>query len=805
MTTSSEPLVLQVKSRLLPLSAWLGAAERLIERLPRSRIPLELEAGRDVEVIDVHKGDYKSTGNSPSFAMTFYPALPQVGWYYLEAALVRNNGSRDASICADIRPEGKESIVIPIPSNLRGSVREVFYLPPNISALRWLPTAAAGYFSQSRLLLHRITPLESVLRRMSRVIFDLWRFRNRAVDFNADIGGWGALSNLQEAYQRTATLRLHRPLDNAYPAFIAVHDTLKQADIRCMRKQLRQLAQRPLISLIMFVEFPEESGFRAALASVIGQIYPHWELLLAGHFSADAKTVALIDEYRSNNVQIKIVPATPGANLASTFNRALELAQGEFVMRIDQHDRITPHAVFLLAQEINTHPDAALVYSDDDRMDDDNHRHDPRFKPDWNPELFFTHDYMAHLVLYRHVRLLEVGGYRSGFEGAEDYDLTLRYIRDVPRAKIRHVAKILCHSRSRNQPLSAAAAALPVHDRNMESRQHAAMMALQAYFDGSGITVSEGLVPGICRIKYPLPPRPPLVSIIIPTRDQVEILMKCVNSIRQHTDYENWEMLVVDNQSAQPETLACFAQLQSDPRIRVIHYESKFNYSALNNFAVQHARGEVLALLNNDVEVIAPGWLTEMVSHALRPEVGAVGAKLLYSNGTVQHGGVILGMGGVAGHAHRYLKGDAHGYCQRAVATQNLSAVTGACLVVRKGRYREVGGLNETDLAVAFNDIDFCLKLVSAGYRNVFTPHALLYHHESLSRGPDDTPEKHARFTRECEYMKNTWAEMLENDHAYNPNLTLEFETFALGEHRQAGQESSTKNAVGVGGAGWQP
>ncbi len=313
---------------------------------------------------------------------------------------------------------------------------------------------------------------------------------------------------------------------------------------------------------------------------------------------------------------------------------------------------------------------------------------------------------------------------------------------------------------------------------------HSEKRALETYFEDSGITVEDGPAPGLYRIKHPLPEHPPLVSIIIPTRDQVEILKKCVESIRQNTEYENWEMLIVDNQSVESETHIYLDQIQDDPRIKVIHYEKTFNYSALNNFAVQYAQGEVLALLNNDVEVISKGWLTEMVSHAIRLEIGAVGAKLLYSNGTVQHAGVILGLGGVAGHAHRYLKGDEHGYCHRAVVTQNLSAVTGACMVVRKSCYREVGGLNESDLAVAFNDIDFCLKLVTAGYRNVFTPFALLYHHESISRGADDTPEKHARFTHEFEYMKKIWGAILQKDLAYNPNLTLEFETFALGNNR---------------------
>lgn len=785
MTTVSEPLLEQVKSRLLPLSALMIAVERLIERLPRRLIRVELKPTDDVAVINVSKGDYKATGNAPFFVMTLEPASPQGGWYYLEAALVRNNGSREASICADIRYEGKEKITIPIPTNLRGTVREVFYLPPNVRALLWSPTAAPGFFSQSQLLIHKITRLEGNLRRIGRVIFDLWRFRNRTPATNAGFKWWDGITNLQDAYRRTATLRLNRMMDNDYPAFIALNDNLKEADIRAMRKQVLQLPLRPVISLIMPVQAPNEELFRAALDAVSGQIYPHWELLLAGDFSADSQSFAIANEYLGKNVQIKIVPVNPDAKLAVTLNRALELAQGEFVTRINQHGQITPHALFLLALEISKHPDADLVYTDDDSIDDNNQRHDPRFKPDWNPDLFFSYNYLANLTFYRHERLLELGGYRPGFEGAEDYDLSLRYLRDVSEKIIRHIPRVLYHSRTTSQEISSTTSPLLEEFSCERVAHHSEIRALETYFEGSGITVEDGPAPGLYQIKHPLPEYPPLVSIIIPTRDKVEILKKCVESIQQKTEYENWEMLVIDNQSVESETHIYLDQIQSDPRIKVIHYEKAFNYSALNNFAVLHAQGEVLALLNNDVEVISKGWLTEMVSHAIRMDIGVVGAKLLYSNGTVQHAGVILGLGGVAGHAHRYLKGDEHGYCHRAVVTQNLSAVTGACMVVRKSCYQEVGGLNETDLGVAFNDIDFCLKLVATGYRNVFTPFALLYHHESISRGPDDTPEKHARFLHEFEYMRRIWGGILQNDAAYNPNLTLEFETFALSNNRE--------------------
>ena len=333
---------------------------------------------------------------------------------------------------------------------------------------------------------------------------------------------------------------------------------------------------------------------------------------------------------------------------------------------------------------------------------------------------------------------------------------------------IRHIPKILYSCRTLNQGATT------------DVSHASGLRALQERLRPAGATATTGAFAGTYRVSHPLPAKSPLVTIIIPTRDKVEILKKCIESIQQKTDYPNWEMLVIDNGSIEPATLEYFRELKEDCRIRVLAYGKPFNYSAINNFAARQAKGDVLALLNNDLEVIAPQWLGEMVSHAIRPEIGAVGAKLLYPDGTVQHAGVVLGIGGVAGHVHRYLPSDDPGYCYRASVTQNLSAVTGACMLVRKAAYWQVGGLNEASLAVAFNDIDFCLKLREAGYRNLYTPYAVLTHHESISRGRDDTEEKNKIFRQEYAYMQDTWQGKLRDDPAYNVNLTAEFENFSL-------------------------
>jgi glycosyltransferase involved in cell wall biosynthesis len=591
MSTRLEYHLELVKSRLLPLSLLERVLEWFVERLPRRLIRVELRLNNDLAIINESRGEYKATGFAPCFEMKFTPSSPLGGWYYLEAALVRNNGSREACIRADFRSESNKSITIPIPTNLRGTVREVLHLPSDVATLLWLPTAAPGFFSQSQLLVHKITPLESTLRRLHRVLFDLWRFRARAAVTRGGLSWWAAISDLDEAYQRTAALRIKRLMGNDYPSFIAIHDTLKKSEVAAMRRQASQMPQRPAISLIMSVQSPIKGYLREALNSVCGQIYPHWELLLVGDFSTDTQCLAIANEYQSKDARVKIIPVVFGAAITAALNGALAVAQGEFIARIGQYDQIPPHALLFLVHEVCNYPDAELIYADSDSIDEAGKRHDPRFKPDWNPDLFYSHNYLGKPTFYRLVRVKELGGYRPGFDGEEDYDLSLRYLRDIPAVGIKHIAKILIHCRTDSQfPL--------------EGEHGSGKRALTAYFEGSGIAVEDSASSGLYRIKHCLPAQPPLVSIIVPTRDRVDILKNCIESIQEKTDYENWEIIVVDNQSVEFETLAYFDQIKTSSRIKIIHYEKSFNFSALNNFAVQFAQGEVLALLNNDVEVI---------------------------------------------------------------------------------------------------------------------------------------------------------------------------------------------------------
>jgi GT2 family glycosyltransferase len=307
----------------------------------------------------------------------------------------------------------------------------------------------------------------------------------------------------------------------------------------------------------------------------------------------------------------------------------------------------------------------------------------------------------------------------------------------------------------------------------------AAEKALNEHFERVGIDASVLSTAYGFRAQYSLPKNPPLVSLIIPTRNGLKLIRQCINSIIEKTTYPNYEIIVVDNASDDPEVLSYFESIASEYKVRILRDDRPFNYSQLNNTAVEDAKGEIIGLINNDIEVITPEWLSEMVSHALRPEVGAVGAKLLYPDDTVQHAGVVLGIGGVAGHSHKHFPGESNGYFSRMGLISEYSAVTAACLVIKKSVYNQVGGFNERDLTVAFNDVDFCLRVRAAGYRNVWTPYAELYHYESVTRGYENTPEKQARFNAEVEYMKEKWGKLLEIDPAYSPNLTLDHQDFS--------------------------
>lgn len=620
----------------------------------------------------------------------------------------------------------------------------------------------------------RLKSLARIVRLGSRRLAspgDIPRLTRRTIALYRE-GGWPLLRGL---IARDAAL-LDAHLDGrGYDKWVNLYDTFTPAQQETLRHDAANLARSPLISIIMPVYNPPQRFIEAAINSVRAQIYPHWELCIADDASTAPHVREILEHHRQRDKRIKIVYRPQNGHIAQASNSALELATGDWIAMLDHDDLLRPHALYEVAAEINRHPDATVIYSDEDKIDENGHRFDPFFKPDYSPETLLTMNYLNHLTVHRTQLVRQAGGWRVGFEGSQDYDLNLRILEHVRPTTVRHIPKILYHWRAIQGSTATSVAEKPY---TWEIGRH----AIQEHLARTGVaaTVEPAPATPFYRIRPAIPQPAPMVSLIIPTRDGVDHLRKCIESIRGKTTYRPYEIIVVDNGSTDPEALDYLASIACYDNVRILRHDAPFNYSEINNIAVREARGPIVGLINNDIEVISPEWLSEMVGWASLPQIGCVGAKLLYGNDTIQHAGVILGLNGVAGHSHKYADRNTPGYACRLKVSQNLSAVTAACLLVRKETYEAVGGLDETHLKVAFNDVDFCLKVREAGYRNLWTPFAELYHHESLSRGAEDNPEKLARFKSEVRTMQSRWGDKLLVDPYYSPNLTIGREDFSL-------------------------
>ena len=559
-----------------------------------------------------------------------------------------------------------------------------------------------------------------------------------------------------------------------YSEWIRQYDTLTDTDRTALRSAVTKLSQKPLISVVMPTYNADPAWLREAIESVRSQLYQNWELCIADDASTSEAALTVLKEYQALDPRIKVEFRAENGHISKATNSAIALAVGDWVALLDHDDVLTEHALAWVAITLEQHPQAKLVYSDEDKLNDNGERFDPYFKCEWNRALFYSHNMITHLGVYRRDLLNTIGGFRHEFVGAQDYDLALRCIEHMDDSQIVHIPRILYHWRvhggsTSNGDLSAKPYAMFAGER-----------ALNEHFQRMGIPARSQFVGHGYRAHYALPENPPLVSIVVPTRNKHELVQLCVDSIWAKTHYPKFEIVLVDNGSDDPEALACFTRLAEAGKIRLLRYDKPFNYSAINNFGVSQAAGEVICLLNNDIEVISPDWLNEMVAIALQPKTGAVGAKLLFPDETVQHAGVICGTGGWAGHAHKSFPAMSHGYSGRATLINEFSAVTGACLVVTKAKFDAVGGLDAEQLKVACNDVDFCLKLRANGLHNIFTPYALLYHHESATRGYEDNPEKVARFKSEVAIMHARWGKAMTDDPCYSPNLSLSHEDFSL-------------------------
>lgn len=528
------------------------------------------------------------------------------------------------------------------------------------------------------------------------------------------------------------------------------------------KSPVKRLKYRPLISFIIPVYNVKPEYLKACIDSVLAQTYKNIEICIVDDASTSKETLDALKLYEKRK-NVKIKHRAKNGHISRTSNDALKMASGEYVALMDNDDIIPDNAIYEVVLALNEDPTIDMVYTDEDKIDIDGKRCLPNFKSDFAPDTFFSSNYMSHLGVLRKSIIDKIGGFRVGFEGAQDYDLYLRFLEKTDR--VYHLPKILYHWRMVE---GSTAAKMDNKNYAMERGRLALEEALKRRKIKGKVVIPEGVQSYV--IEYDIDKKSK-ISIIIPTRDMAKLLKRCLKSVYEKTTYQNFEVIVVNNNSSKKSTFKLFNKYKEEhDNFHVIDAPIEFNYATLNNLAVEQATGDYIVLLNNDTEVITPNWLELMLGYASQKHVGAVGAKLLYSDRTIQHGGVILGLG-IGSHAFVGLNEDARVWGWRLSVPYNYSAVTGACLMVSRKKWNEVGGLEEA-LKVEFNDVDFNLKLLEKGYYNVFLPMVVLFHHESKSRGKDDTAEKKKRSKVEHKYMYSRWGEEIKNDRFYNPSFS---------------------------------
>ncbi len=736
--------------------------------------------------------DWRATGNDPQFRVRKGRLLP--GWYMLEVGLEHPWPQVSCRLYLDLGSGFDEANSLPL-SLMSGRIaKRLFQVPHRLCGLRFDPLDRPGLFSVLHFRIVWLPPYfahDRLLRRLLRHRYNSGHgygdpdrapasspralrrhFRRQARTLRRP---WLELA--LEAYAQTFPRHWHpsRQQPQVYRDWLARAEH-QQPSVALVQRLITRLRCQPLISILLPTFNTPADWLRACVDSVRAQSYPHWQLCIVDDGSTHAETRRLLAALAKQDARIEVQYCDENRGIAVASNQALTIARGELTAFLDHDDCLAPNALYSVVRALSRHPDACLLYSDEDKIDHDGERFEPHFKPDWNPDLALVQNYVNHLVVYRTRLLRALGGLHTGLDGSQDHDLLLRAWRRIgDPAAIVHIPRILYHWRACDGSTAADPAQKP-------ETSLAGLAALSAHLAAvhPDAKAELGPIANSYRVRWPLPASPPLVSVLLPTRDRLDLLAPCVEAVLERTDYPAIELLVIDNASQCQATLDYLQALQQDPRVSVLQWPDRFNFSAIINAAATKARGELLLLLNNDVTPIRHDWLAEMASQALRPEIGCVGAKLLFPDDRVQHGGVILGIGGVAGHAHKLFHRTEPGYFSRLQLVQNLSAVTAACLLLRRELFQRLGGFDADRLPVSFNDVDLCLRVRDAGYRNLWTPAAELYHQESASRGADDSPEKQARFAAEVAWMQKRWGRRLQRDPAYNPNLTLQHEDFSL-------------------------
>lgn len=725
---------------------------------------------------------WRASGNDPALDVPLPAGGMDGGWYRLDLEIEVLRGTVHAPVLYPDYRRGfvteDDALALPL-GNARKGIHRVQWLVrfvDTLSALRFDPSTLPSEFRVTGFSLRRLGKVGAA----ACMLRALWGTRTSAgrlqliTASGADLMAGGPRRMADKLYRLYSSQGSVGGFSD-YDVWLEFYDDVSADGIALTLETMPQLSSSPVFSILVPTYNTDPRWLKACIDSVLAQTYPHWELCIADDASTSPHVWEIVQSYVAADERIKAVRRSHNGHIAAASNSALALASGKYVALLDHDDALHPLALQWCALELEKNSRWRMLFTDEDKIDSAGKRSDPYFKSDWNPDLFLSQNCVCHLGVYERDLMLEVGGFREGYDGAQDWDLTLRVTEKLGADEIGHIPKVLYHWRM----IEGSTALAP----GEKSYAHlAAMRAIQDHFDRTGTPAQVVEMPGFSgyyRISHAIPEPAPKVSLLIPTRDRVDLLRQCVDSILKLTTYRNYEIVILDNGSVETETLKYFDSLATMSNVRVLPYDAPFNYSKINNFGVAQTSGELIGLLNNDIEVISADWLTEMVSHAIRPAIGVVGAMLYYPNDTIQHAGVVLGIGGVAGHSYVGMPRDYPGDKHRAGLVQNLSAVTAACVVLRRDVFEQVGGLDE-DLVVAFNDVDFCIRVREAGYRNLWTPFAELYHHESASRGYEDTPEKIARFKREEALMKARWGHLLSADPYYNVNFSLVNAPFTL-------------------------
>ncbi len=718
------------------------------------------------------RNEYATIGIDPYFNIDVRNENLDAGWYWLNLEINAVAGKLlSPKLYFNAGLGFNETDICYLPPPKEGRIVALINFHEKVFELRFDPSVNDCRFTIGKFSLQKISKLQALSktislykqtfpRKSSRLILQqlLLKYRKH--------GRAGLREELRKMAQANVTTRI-----TPYMEWCNRYDTLLPFEPELLRAYSLDLKRQPLFSIIMPVYNPPLVYLQKAIDSVIKQSYANWELCIADDCSTDKRIKKLLADYQASDNRIKVIYRQKNGHISEASNTALEISTGEFIILLDQDDQLNDYTLYVVAETISNNPHAALLYSDEDKIDEEDNRFDPYFKTDWNPDLFMGQNMISHLGVYKRSIVREIGGFRKGFEGSQDYDLALRFIAKINPSQIVHIPHILYHWRA-----ITGSTALTIDNKGYAL--DAGLRALNDFLQDQHLD-AEALPNknASYRVKWNLSNKP-RTSIVIPTKDKAQVLSVCIESILQKTKYADYEIIIVDNNSEDQATFDLYSYLsKKDPRITIVPYNHPFNFSAIVNFGVSKASGEVLVILNNDTEVINEDWLDELVAQALRTNVGAVGAKLLYPNGSIQHAGVILYENHPGIHIYQGKRENDPGYFNKLNLVQNYSAVTAACLAIRKQLFEEIGGLDEKNLPIAYNDVDFCLKLREKGFYNVWTPFSMLYHHESLSRGDDFDETNIERFKKEHAYMLRKWQKFINNDTYFNPNLSPETRT----------------------------